>query len=202
MLYNRDEKEKDAIASVKKKHKCVGFLIYLLLLAFLIFLLLWGYFGNGFPSNLDKYIYIRDEPIKYQTLITDIYSEDDPNHQTLDPSTTLKRKIDMMWEVIPKRQKNIGDITYIIESITNENGIDISHIIYLEFDESVNEIWSNEKFSVLINIKMNEPKDQAEYELVAGHQVTIKLSIQIKPLIPETLKATSITKSLFCLILF
>ena len=30
-------------------------MIYLLLLAFLIFLLLWSYFGNDFPFNLDKY---------------------------------------------------------------------------------------------------------------------------------------------------
>ncbi|MDD2575006.1 MAG: hypothetical protein PHD47_00900 [Acholeplasmataceae bacterium] len=187
-MLNNDNKKSNEITKHFKRHRRIGFLIYLLFVTLIIFMLLWVYFTDNLPFNLNKYIYVRDEPISYQTIITKIYGDNDTENNILTPSSTITRKIDLIWEVMPKKQNRKGIITYVIYSITNEDGVDVSNIIYLEFEESVDEIYSNQPFVVNIMIKMHEPENQTEYNLVAGHQVKIKLSFKVDPALTTSLK--------------
>jgi len=187
-MLNNDNKKSNEITKHFKRHRRIGFLIYLLFVTLIIFMLLWVYFTDNLPFNLNKYIYVRDEPISYQTIITKIYGDNDTENNILTPSSTITRKIDLIWEVMPKKQNRKGIITYVIYSITNEDGVDVSNIIYLEFEESVDEIYSNQPFVVNIMIKMHDPENQTEYNLVAGHQVKIKLSFKVDPALTTSLK--------------
>lgn len=188
MLDNNENKKTNEPIDHFKRQRRIGFLIYLLFVALIIFLLLWVSFNDNLPFNLNRFIYVRDQPISYQTIITKIYGDDDTENNVLTPSSTITRKIDLIWEVMPKKQKRKGVITYVIDSITNEDGVDVSSIIYLEFEESVDEIYSNQPFVVNIMIKMHQPNNQAEYDLVAGHQVKIKILFKIDPALTTNLK--------------
>jgi len=199
MMLNDNDKTNGIIYRFKKK-RIIGFLIYLTFVSLIIFMLVWVYFNDSLPFNLSKYIYVRDEPISYQTIITKIYGDDETENTVLTPSSTITRKIDLIWEVTPKKQNRKGTITYIIDSITNEDGVDVSNIIYLEFEESVNEIYSNQPFVVNITIKMHQPNNQTEYELVAGHQVKIQFSFKIDPALTSSLKNDFLFESRFFVI--
>ena len=200
MLNDNDNKKSNGIIYRFKKKRRIGFLIYLTFVSLIIFMLVWVYFNDSLPFNLSKYIYVRDEPISYQTIITKIYGDDETENTVLTPSSTITRKIDLIWEVMPKKQNRKGTITYIIDSITNEDGVDVSGIIYLEFEESVNEIYSNQPFVVNITIKMHQPNNQTEYELVAGHQVKIQFSFKIDPALTSSLKNDFLFESRFFVI--
>lgn len=200
MLNDNDNKKSNGIIYRFKKKRRIGFLIYLTFVSLIIFMLVWVYFNDSLPFNLSKYIYVRDEPISYQTIITKIYGDDETENTVLTPSSTINRKIDLIWEVTPKKQNRKGTITYIIDSITNEDGVDVSGIIYLEFEESVNDIYSNQPFVVTIFIKMYDQNNQAEYDLVAGHQVKIQFSFKINPALTTSLKNDFLLKSRFFVI--
>ena len=200
MLNDNDNKKSNGIIYRFKKKRRIGFLIYLTFVTLIIFMLVWVYFNDSLPFNLSKYIYVRDEPISYQTIITKIYGDDETENTVLTPSSTITRKIDLIWEVTPKKQNRKGTITYIIDSITNEDGVDVSGIIYLEFEESVNDIYSNQPFVVTIFIKMYDQNNQAEYDLVAGHQVKIQFSFKINPALTTSLKNDFLLKSRFFVI--
>lgn len=200
MLNDNDNKKSNGIIYRFKKKRRIGFLIYLTFVTLIIFMLVWVYFNDSLPFNLSKYIYVRDEPISYQTIITKIYGDDETENTVLTPSSTITRKIDLIWEVTPKKQNRKGTITYIIDSITNEDGVDVSGIIYLEFEESVNDIYSNQPFVVTIFIKTHDPNNQAEYDLVAGHQVKIQFSFKINPALTTSLKNDFLLKSRFFVI--
>ena len=200
MLNDNDNKKSNGIIYRFKKKRRIGFLIYLTFVSLIIFMLVWVYFNDSLPFNLSKYIYVRDEPISYQTIITKIYGDDETENTVLTPSSTITRKIDLIWEVTPKKQNRKGTITYIIDSITNEDGVDVSGIIYLEFEKSVNDIYSNQPFVVTIFIKMHDSNNQAEYDLVAGHQVKIQFSFKINPALTTSLKNDFLLKSRFFVI--
>lgn len=200
MLNDNDNKKSNGIIYRFKKKRRIGFLIYLTFVSLIIFMLVWVYFNDSLPFNLSKYIYVRDEPISYQTIITKIYGDDETENTVLTPSSTITRKIDLIWEVTPKKQNRKGTITYIIDSITNEDGVDVSGIIYLEFEKSVNDIYSNQPFVVTIFIKMYDQNNQAEYDLVAGHQVKIQFSFKINPALTTSLKNDFLLKSRFFVI--
>lgn len=200
MLNDNDNKKSNGIIYRFKKKRRIGFLIYLTFVTLIIFMLVWVYFNDSLPFNLSKYIYVRDEPISYQTIITKIYGDDETENTVLTPSSTITRKIDLIWEVTPKKQNRKGTITYIIDSITNEDGVDVSGIIYLEFEKSVNDIYSNQPFVVTIFIKMYDQNNQAEYDLVAGHQVKIQFSFKINPALTTSLKNDFLLKSRFFVI--
>jgi len=200
MLNDNDNKKSNGIIYRFKKKRRIGFLIYLTFVSLIIFMLVWVYFNDSLPFNLSKYIYVRDEPISYQTIITKIYGDDETENTVLTPSSTITRKIDLIWEVTPKKQNRKGTITYIIDSITNEDGVDVSGIIYLEFEKSVNDIYSNQPFVVTIFIKMYDQNNQAEYDLVAGHQVNIQFSFKINPALTTSLKNDFLLKSRFFVI--
>lgn len=200
MLNDNDNKKSNGIIYRFKKNRRIGFLIYLTFVTLIIFMLVWVYFNDSLPFNLSKYIYVRDEPISYQTIITKIYGDDETENTVLTPSSTITRKIDLIWEVTPKKQNRKGTITYIIDSITNEDGVDVSGIIYLEFEESVDDIYSNQPFVVTIFIKMHDPNNQAEYDLVAGHQVKIQFSFKIDPALTSSLKNDFLFESRFFVI--
>ena len=125
-MLNNDNKKSNEITKHFKRHRRIGFLIYLLFVTLIIFMLLWVYFTDNLPFNLNKYIYVRDEPISYQTIITKIYGDNDTENNILTPSSTITRKIDLIWEVMPKKQNRKGIITYVIYSITNKDDIDMS----------------------------------------------------------------------------
>lgn len=200
MLNDNDNRKSNGIIYRFKKKRRIGFLIYLTFVSLIIFMLVWVYFNDSLPFNLSKYIYVRDEPISYQTIITKIYGDDETENTVLTPSSTITRKIDLIWEVTPKKQNRKGTITYIIDSITNEDGVDVSGIIYLEFEKSVNDIYSNQPFVVTIFIKMYDQNNQAEYDLVAGHQVNIQFSFKINPALTTSLKNDFLLKSRFFVI--
>lgn len=88
-------------------------------------------------------------------------------------------EIHIVWRSNPLRIGTPGILSFDLIEIKNQDGVDVSHIIFIETNNI--EIKSDNLVTFKVRVWMNEPEDQANYDLVAGKKIIVTGSYKVQP---------------------
>lgn len=161
-----------------KRNKKTGIFIFLLFVFTILGLVFLGHKVGAFDPIVE-YVVSVDEaaPTSHVLIVVNIKDEDHkllvpPGRETEDSVSELHAKINLLWETSPRDDSLEGLLHIKVKSIINEEGIDVSDLIYVEFASSM-QIDSNKPGALPIVIKMHEPENAESYHLVANQVIKI-----------------------------
>lgn len=168
----------------RKRDKKTGLLIFLLFLAVIIGLFYTGYKIGAFTPIIDSIVTVDEhKPTAHVLTIVNIKSKDrkvlvPSGFENEDGTSELLSHIDVLWETSPRNDSFSGLLQVSVTSIVNKDGVDVSHIINVLLGEAIT-IQSNKPASLPVSITMNEPADQADYQLVSNQNITITFEFNV-----------------------
>lgn len=156
-----------------KRDRKTGIIIFLLFLLIMSGLFYTGYKMGTFRAFKEQFFKLSEGTITHSIVLVDVEGD---NYKPLVPEgyedsnsvNKIELDLNMIWEISPRDESMEGTLSISVR-FENEEGIDVSAIVYALFPTSTL-VTSNKTLTIPVVFKMNLPTEET-YPLVAGQTI-------------------------------